>query len=698
MRIGVLTSGGDAPGMNAALRAVVRRARTLGVRVTAIEDGYAGLLKGPAAFRPMDTADVYHILPVGGTVLGTARSATFREPEGRRRATLHLVQHGIDRLVVIGGDGSLSGAMALRGEWSSHLRDLVAAGDLDAEQAAACPALRLIGLVGSIDNDLCGTDSTIGVDTALRRCVDAIDALGSTARSHHRTFVVEVMGRQCGYLAAASALCTDADAVLLPEDPPLDWRAEVVAALVRGREAGRRRGIVVLAEGAADRTGRKITADEVRSVVEAGAGLETRVTVLGHVQRGGAPSALDRVLPTALGERAVDELLGAGPDDPPYIVGTRGDSTILLPLEETVRATRAVGDHIRAGEFALALSARGEELASFLHIHRQHVRPGRGGLLVAHVGAPAPGMNAALATIARLGHRAGWTVWAAQEGLRGVSEGKLRELLPSDVDGIVAQASTILGTNRTVPDDTSRRAQTATLRSADVRAAVLIGGFEALEAAEGLAADGISVVVLPATISNNVPGTDRSIGADTALNEVCGAVDRLKLSAIGARDRVFVVEVMGRRCGWLARTAGVGTGAEIVYTHEDGVDLVRIQRDLAGLRATFDSGRQVGIALVADGASTAWDAATLARILEAEAHGRFDTRVCVLGHTQQGATPSPRDRLTAIRTAAAALDHLAEEDAPSGVMGVRAGGVHFTPLVNVWADADRVNRRPRSLR
>ncbi|HOS95507.1 MAG TPA: 6-phosphofructokinase, partial [Armatimonadota bacterium] len=198
-RIGILTSGGDAQGMNAAVRAVVRTAVTLGAQVYAVYEGYQGMCDGGDGIRELGWEDVGSILHRGGTVIGTFRSKDFRDREGRKRAAANLLHHGIDRLVVIGGDGSLSGLDQFRAEWGELLAELVASGEITQETADAHPALMFAGLVGSIDNDLVGTDMTIGADTALHRIVDAIDALASTAASHQRSFVVEVMGRHCGY-------------------------------------------------------------------------------------------------------------------------------------------------------------------------------------------------------------------------------------------------------------------------------------------------------------------------------------------------------------------------------------------------------------------------------------------------------------------------------------------------------------------
>ena len=201
----------------------------------------------------MSWDDVSGILNRGGTMIGTARSLEFRERDGRRRAVHNLLQQGIDRLVVIGGDGSLSGADLLRQEWPSLVAELVADGAIDQQTADRHPALMIAGLVGSIDNDMIGTDMTIGADSALHRIVEAIDAIASTAASHQRSFVVEVMGRHCGYLALMSAIAGGADYVFIPENPPdPGWEDHMCQVLKNGRAAGRRNSIVIVAEGAHD--------------------------------------------------------------------------------------------------------------------------------------------------------------------------------------------------------------------------------------------------------------------------------------------------------------------------------------------------------------------------------------------------------------------------------------------------------------
>lgn len=220
LRIGILTSGGDAQGMNAAVRAVVRTGLELGAEVYAIYEGYAGMVRGGNFIRRMDWDSVGGILHRGGTVIGTARCEEFRQRAGRLQAARNLLEHDIDRLVIIGGDGSLNGAHIFHQEWPSLINELVEKGALEPQKAAAHPRLYIVGLVGSIDNDMFGTDMTIGADSALHRITEAIDAISSTAASHQRTFVVKVMGRNCGYLALMGGLATGADWVLIPESPP----------------------------------------------------------------------------------------------------------------------------------------------------------------------------------------------------------------------------------------------------------------------------------------------------------------------------------------------------------------------------------------------------------------------------------------------------------------------------------------------
>lgn len=276
-RVGVLTSGGDAPGMNAAIRAVVRKSIYHGLEVYGIHQGFAGLMAGN--IRRMEVGDVGDIIHRGGTILLSARCEEFKTEQGRRKAAFVLKEAGIDGLVVIGGDGSFKGAYAL--------------------DQLGIPS---IGVPGTIDNDIAGTQFTIGFDTALNTVLDAVDKIRDTATSHERTFVIEVMGRDAGDIALWAGLAGGAETILIPEDP---YRIEDIAARINnGISRGKKHSIILVAEGAASATG---FAEELGEET----GLETRISVLGHIQRGGSPTAFDRVLASRLGAKAV-ELLMAG--------------------------------------------------------------------------------------------------------------------------------------------------------------------------------------------------------------------------------------------------------------------------------------------------------------------------------------------------------------------------------------------------
>lgn len=276
MRIGVLTSGGDAPGMNAAIRAVVRTGLDKGWEVVGVRRGYAGLVSG--AMTPLTARDVGGIIQAGGTMLGSARCPEFALEQTRRQAIDALERHGIDALVVIGGNGSQAGADAL-----------------------ARMGVPVVGVASTIDNDLSGSDITIGVDTALNIALEAIDRLKTTASSHHRAFLVEVMGRESGYLALVAGLTGGAEVVVIPEAEIAP--DQVAAEFRKAYERGKVHAIGVVAEGAHNNA-----ASIARHFAEHrdSLGFDLRVTTLGHVQRGGAPGAFDRLLGTRLGAAAVD--------------------------------------------------------------------------------------------------------------------------------------------------------------------------------------------------------------------------------------------------------------------------------------------------------------------------------------------------------------------------------------------------------
>jgi 6-phosphofructokinase 1 len=308
-RIAVMTSGGDAPGMNPAVRAVVRAATAAGVEVYGIRQAYSGLLAGD--FERMTNRDVSGIIQRGGTVLQTARNQEFRTPQGQKRGLRRLNEHGIEGLVVIGGDGSLRGALTLH--------------------KLGFPVM---GVPGSIDNDIWGTNMSIGVDTALNTILDAVDKLRDTASSHERCFLLEVMGRNCGYLATMGGILGGAEFVVIPEhETTLE---EIGQTLEDAYMKGKSHAMGIVAEGAS------LKVQAIGEYLEQhDIGFEVRITTLGHVVRGGSPSAFDRLLATRLGVAAVGRLLAG---ESGLMVGLHGREIDAVTLEDATTKQRAVSE------------------------------------------------------------------------------------------------------------------------------------------------------------------------------------------------------------------------------------------------------------------------------------------------------------------------------------------------------------------
>ena len=304
--IGVLTSGGDAPGMNAAVRAVVRTAIARGMTVKGIRRGYNGLIEGDII--DLDVRSVSDIIHRGGTVLYTARSPRFKTEEGMQEAIANCKKHGIEGIVVIGGDGSYRGAREL-----------------------AHRGIPMIGLPGTIDNDISCTDYTIGYDTAMNTALEMIDKLRDTTQSHDRCSVVEVMGRNAGYIALNVAIASGAMAVLLPEKE-FDMQRDILDKIAETQKTGKRHFIIIVAEGVGH-------AQEIANEIQARTGIDSRATILGHVQRGGSPTLRDRVNASAMGYQAVC-LLEQGKYN--RIVGMKGEKLVDYPVDEALEMTKSI--------------------------------------------------------------------------------------------------------------------------------------------------------------------------------------------------------------------------------------------------------------------------------------------------------------------------------------------------------------------
>ncbi|KAM8823402.1 ATP-dependent 6-phosphofructokinase, platelet type isoform 4-T4 [Spinachia spinachia] len=722
--IAVLTSGGDAQGMNAAVRAVVRMGLYVGAKVYFIHEGYQGMVDGGENIVEASWESVSSMLQVGGTVIGSARCKEFRSHEGRLKAAHNLVQQGITNLCVIGGDGSLTGANLFREEWSGLLTELVEQGLIEANAVEKYSALHIVGMVGSIDNDFCGTDMTIGTDSALHRIIEVVDAIMTTAQSHQRTFVLEVMGRHCGYLALVSALACGADWVLIPEMPPEDgWEDKMCEKLSANRAGMKRLNIIIVAEGAIDRSNRPITTDYIKDLVVKCLGFDTRVTILGHVQRGGTPSAFDRILASRMGVEAVLALLETTANTPACVVSLCGNQSVRLPLMECVQMTQEVQRAMDGKRFEEAVRLRGRSFENNLRTYKllAHRKPeselpvSNFNVAVLNVGAPAAGMNAAVRSAVRVGISEGHKMFAVSDGFEGFYKGQIKEIKWADVGGWTGQGGTLLGTKRTLPGKHVDKIAEQ-MRLHNINALLIIGGFEAFESllqlyeARATHEDFcIPMCMLPATISNNVPGTDLSIGADTALNAIVETCDRIKQSASGTKRRVFIIETMGGYCGYLASVGGLAAGADAAYIYEEPFDIRDLQANVEHLTEKMKTSIQRGLVLRNENCNDNYTTDFIYQLYSEEGRGVFDSRKNVLGHMQQGGAPSPFDRNFGTKITAKAMQWVtkklvetyrqgrvfANTEDSCCLLGMRRRALVFQPVVQLKGETDFVHRIPK---
>lgn len=501
--------------------------------------------------------------------------------------------------------------------------------------------------------------------------------------------------------------------------------------------------IVIVCEGAVDRENRPIRSDRVKSVLEE-CGLDARVTTLGHIQRGGSPSAFDRYLATLQGVEAVNAILDSNPSETPSImIGVQENRITRLSLIDCVAKTRETASLMQTGKFEDARTMRGfdfsstyEILRSFYSLEQAQAEGanacGKDPIRVAFVncGAPCGGINSANRAIILYCIFKGYIPVGIYNGFSGLIKGDFKELMLSDGPFNSARGGSFLGMNRSLPgENISKVAEQLLVDRID--ALIIIGGFEGYkaqlefyEAREIYPSLNMPIAFLPATVSNNVPGTDYSIGCDTALNIIVQSADSLKQSASSSRKRTFVVDVQGGRCGFLATMAGLACGATYSYIPEEGIYLKDLVRDIQHLRNRFSEDNYQGrLVLRNECASDIFNAELIAKIFEHESEGLFDVRWASLGHLQQGGSPSPLDRIRATRLAILCCEYIEKalrgdnekkqakdqkahlsrptsniepSESPCVVIGIRGHSVVFSSAKQLLAETDLTNRRPLS--
>ena len=417
---------------------------------------------------------------------------------------------------------------------------------------------------------------------------------------------------------------------------------------------------------------------------------------------------------TLLGFTAVNEALSPHwQDKEPQLIGYIGNRVSISPLKECIEATQAVNEAIVSEDFDKAMNLRGAGYKEAFNTLRTMVRalphpakPGQKRFRIAlmHGGSPAPGMNTAVRAAVRIGRDRGHTMLGIYNGFDGFAAGDIRELEWMSVNGWASLGGAELGTNRKIPNATELNAIARNIQEHDIQGILMIGGWNGYLSAHSLYSElknnhefTIPIVCLPATINNNLPGSELSVGADTALNNITEAVDKIKQSAV-AQIRCFVVEVMGRDCGYLALMGGLATGAEKVYLNEEGITLQDLLADLDQLKDGFHTGKRLGLMVRNEHANPVYTTEFLTALFEEEGGGLFDVRAAKLGHLQQGGNPTPFDRIQATKLATRCVEYLIDQiknqSQKSALIGLQGREIKFHDLKNFPQMVDQTHERP----
>ena len=559
-KIGVLTSGGDAPGMNAALKGVVRTALNKGWEVYGIRDAFQGLVEGGEKIFPLDWADVNWSFREGGTFLGSARypeikGDSLNARELKERALLNLKGLGISGLVVIGGDGSLSGGYSLfttlkkKGHVNPRLINM---------------ELSIVGIPGSIDNDIAYTDMSIGVDTTLNTIIECIDKLRDTATSHRRVSIVEVMGRHRGYLAVQCGLAAGADRIFIGEERIRQKDlSNMLHDLQESFAHGQRAGIIVRSEGA--RFSTSFIKETIDVLLEPKR--EVRETILGHLQRGGIPTVFERTLAVRMGVKAVRLLEEALPE--PRILGLDGNRIKSFSLGKSIETMM---EHSFQEE--LSLNAQ-----HAFHLSKVLEQPPEGkskGIRIAILteGNNVSGMNMAIRAVARLAIHEGIVVKGIKGGFEGLKKGPASildlEWSMLEMKSILRRAGTLLGVSSIMlsPDKEDFSTIKKHVKNLNIGGLIAIGNSKSYQYAGKLSETiDIPVIGIPADLNCNLPGTDWVIGMDSALNDLLNGIDRAA-DAAHVKRKIFIIHLKGEYCSCAVKLAGLGGGIEAFIIDE----------------------------------------------------------------------------------------------------------------------------------
>jgi 6-phosphofructokinase 1 len=682
-KIAVLTSGGDAPGMNAALKGVVRAALNRGWEVFGIRDAYLGMVEGGDGIFPLDWIDVSWNFKEGGTFLGSARYTALKGDSRdaillREKALMNLKALGITGLVVIGGDGSLTGAMSLHKTLAENDHVNRALDDF---------SLSIVGLPGSIDNDIPFTNMCIGVDTTLNTIVEAVDRLRDTAESHKRVIIVEVMGRRRGYLAAVAGLATGADRVFIREQSiSRNEINSLLSILKEGFAHGQKAGIIIRSEGAIFSTAYLKETVDVLLLPKR----EVRETVLGHLQRGGTPSAFERTLAIRMGVKAIETLDNGNME--PLFLGLESGAVKAFPLTKVIETLNAPGfqDELSPNtQRTFRLGQRLEEPPPELRREKT--------IAILTDGNNVSGMNMAIRSVSRLAINEGLKVIGIKGGFKGLEKGRESaidlEWSMLEMKGILRRAGTLLGvsSDEESGDSINYDEIKQSLRELNIDGAVIIGNRNAYRLAGRLAVEaGLPVVGIPADISCNLPGTELAVGTDSLLNDMLVWIDK-SAEAAHARKMIVVLHLKGEYCMCSVKNAALAGGVEEIiindmYSADEGWGdfSEKAGERIGNIKRILDSGKKfasiIFFSKLEENADKSID--IVMNAIKKEGIG-LTTNVVAFETSYGGITPTAFDRVLAKRFGEKALSALKKKmeanDCTLHITGIAGKEIKTTP-------------------
>lgn len=763
LRLGVLTSGGDSPGMNSAVRSIVRYSLKNEIQVFGIYRGFEGLIRGD--IRRLGWDSETHRSGQSGTYLLSARSERFKTREGRKEAAFNLAIRNIVALIVIGGEGSMEGALTLKAEFEELCTELIAEGRLkqrsidevrkkrvrskEANEANASPngsvestekvrdvlpgycdsepedsdefapgidepySIQIIGVPGTIDNDIAGTDHTLGCNTAITRVSEAVEKLISTMKSHKRVFVVECMGRNCGWITLMSGFAVEAEYIFIPEAPCVNWKDEMVRTLKTAYFNHKLNIFVFVSEKALDGNGHRIKTKEIEETIR-DAGMDVRSLVVGHLQRGGMTTSRDRFLGTMFGMRAVEFVMGGSTD--PVMVGHVDNEFKFVNLHEIVEMSKELKRCFKKRDYEKIMKMRDplfqdifkmyehcrlnlmkryftEQLhlrefpVGHLHAHKEK-KLNNSSLVSARItkmletksklrlgilmeGQSAGGMNTVLNSVIQFGLSEGAEVFYFLNGYNGITDINARKADVFEFSLLHNQGGAIIGTSNAEEADFVKIVEGIDNLNLDYL--IVIGGTKNL----GLARLSSKVLIIPAATSNNFPGTSMSIGSETALNSILVVTEACRLTALSTRRTLFMIEVGGVNCGFLSVIGAIACAAfEAIYPESSNLeDLILIKKRIRGALARDE--KTSVVIFRNENTFERMSTENLCKMICSGENVKYS--YSILGHLERGISPSVLDKIYARISAFKAVETCVQR-LEGGVIGISNDRASLVPI------------------